>query len=301
MISPQEITYFLECSRTGNLSRAAERLGVTQPALTLALKRLEHSAGAELFHRSKKGVRLTKAGELFQQEATALAGQWSRITSSLRRSEEELAGTYTIGCHPSVALYSLPQSLPKILADFPALRVDIHHDLSRKVTEAVIRGGLDLGIVVNPVRHPDLVIRPLCRDQVGFWRSRADSPNNKVDGNRTVLLCQPELLQTQALLRRLKMGFSRQVHSTSLEVIAALAEGGAGIAILPGRVASQWKQLRPLISPLSTTKSPSYTGRRAASPQRSGSWRSRSRKVSAEHGGTGRSRHCSAQSAVQGA
>lgn len=249
MISPQEITYFLECARAENLSRAAERLGVTQPALTMALKRLEHSAGAELFHRSKKGVRLTKAGEIFQQEAQALADHWARLANSLRHSEEELSGSYTIGCHPSVALYSLPQTLPKLLADHPKLRLDLQHDLSRKITEQVIRGDLDLAIVVNPVRHPDLVIRPLCKDQVGFWRSKELTPTNRPDTENSVLLCQPELNQTQALLRKVKLTFSRQVHSTSLEVIASLAEAGAGVAILPGRVAAQWKGLKALDLP----------------------------------------------------
>ena len=249
MISPQEITYFLECARSGNLSRAAERLGVTQPALTMALQRLEHSAGAQLFHRSKKGVRLTKAGELFQQEAQSLADQWARLSQSLRGQEETLTGAYTIGCHPSVALYSLPQTLPGLLADFPGLRLQLQHDLSRKITEQVIRGDLDLGIVVNPVKHPDLVIRPLARDQVGFWRSKELSPTNRPDHPQSVLLCQPELAQTAALLRKVKVSFSRQVQSTSLEVIASLCEAGAGVAILPGRVAAQWKGLKALDLP----------------------------------------------------
>lgn len=249
MISPQEITYFLECARAGNLSRAAERIGLSQPALSMALKRLEQSAGAELFHRSKKGIRLTKAGELFLTEAQALLEQWNRVSAALGRSEEELSGAYTIGCHSSVALYSLPQTLPRLLSDFPKLKLHLHHDLSRKITEKVIRGELDLGIVVNPVKNPDLVIRPLCRDQVGFWRSKEVTAVNRPESAESVLLCQPELSQTQTLLRKVKLKFSRQIHSSSLELIASLAESGAGVAILPGRVAAQWKGLKALDLP----------------------------------------------------
>lgn len=247
MISPQEIQYFLECARTGNLSRAAERLGVTQPALTMALRRLEHSAGAELFHRSKKGVRLTKAGELFQQEAKALADQWVRLKESLLRSEEGLTGTYTIGCHASVAMYSLPPTLPGLLADFPELRLELHHDLSRKIMERVIRGEIDLGIVVNPVRHPDLVIRPLRKDQVGFYTSKVASPTNRLGTTPgPVLICEPDLVQTQTILRKTNIEFSRTVRSGSLELIASLVDAGAGIGIIPGQVAAQWPGLKPL-------------------------------------------------------
>lgn len=245
MLSPQEVGYFLECARQENLTRAAERLGLSQPALTMALKRLEGEVGAELFHRSKKGIRLTKAGQKFQQEAKLLEDHWKRLKLSLRESETSLSGSYSIGCHPSVALYSLPQTLPKLLADFP-LTLDLQHDLSRKITEGVISGNLDIAIVVNPVRHPDLVIRPLCKDTVKFWKSKENTATNQ---HNPVLLCQPDLAQTQALLRKTKFDFSRQVTSNSLEVLASLAEAGAGVAILPSRVARHWKKLQALDLP----------------------------------------------------
>jgi LysR family transcriptional regulator, cell division regulator len=246
MISPQEIQYFLECARTGNLSRAAERLGISQPALTMALRRLESSLKVELFHRSKKGVRLTKSGELFQQEAKSLADHWDRVEKVLGRSVAELHGTYSIGCHPSVALYSLPQTLPQMLIDFPGLHLELHHDLSRKIGERVIRGELDLGIVVNPVRHPDLVIRSVAKDEFAFWTAKDATPLNRLDAPQAVLICEPELLQAQQLRRKIKSDFSRTVHSQSLEVIASLTNSGAGIGLLPGRVAQLYKNLRKM-------------------------------------------------------
>jgi DNA-binding transcriptional LysR family regulator len=246
MISPQEITYFLESARTENLSRAAERLGITQPALTMALRRLEHSVGVELFHRSKKGVRLTKAGELFQTEAKSMVDHWDRLTKVLGRSVDELRGSYSIGCHPSVALYSLPQTLPKILTDFPELNLELHHDLSRKITERVIKGELDIAIVVNPVRHPDLVIKVVAKDEFGFWTAKEANALNRPDSPQAVLICESEMLQGQHLLRKLRFKFSRMVQTQTLEVIASLANSGAGVGLLPGRVAGLWKNLKPL-------------------------------------------------------
>ena len=246
MISPQDLRYFLECARSGNLSRASERLGISQPAITMALRRLEDEVGVQLFHRSKKGVRLTKAGELLQHEAKSLADHWEQLARVVRGSAEEVRGTYTIGCHASVALYSLPQTLPGLLKDFPGLQLNLQHDLSRKITEQAVRGEVDIAIVVNPVRHPDLVIRPLCKDEVTFWVSKEENSNNRPGSESAVLLCQPELAQTQHLLRKCKVKFDRIVQSASLENIAALAEAGAGVAVLPSRVAKQWKRLKPL-------------------------------------------------------
>jgi len=246
MISPQEVTYFIESARTENLSRAAERLGISQPALTMALRRLETSLGVELFHRSKKGVRLTKAGELFLTEAKSLADHWDRLIKVLGRSVDELRGTYSIGCHSSVALYSLPQTLPKILAEFPELTLELHHDLSRKIAERVIKGELDIALVVNPVRHPDLVIKPVAKDEFGFWTAKDANELNRPGGEKTVLICEPDMLQGQHLLRKLRFKFPRQVNTQSLEVIASLANSGAGIGLLPGRVAQQWKNLKHL-------------------------------------------------------
>ncbi|MCO5141801.1 MAG: LysR family transcriptional regulator [Oligoflexia bacterium] len=246
MISPGEIQYFIESARTGNLSRAAERLGISQPALTMALRKLEHSVGCELFHRSKKGVRLTKQGTLFLQEAQGILENWERLTQSLRESDKNVKGTYSIGCHPSVALYSLPQTLPKLLTEHPELSFNLVHDLSRKIAEKVISGDLDIGIVVNPVRHPDLVIRPICQDQVRFWTSKSETKINRVASEKRVLLAQPELNQVQHLLRKSKISFSRIVTSSNLEVIASLANAGSGVAILPTRVAELWPNLKPL-------------------------------------------------------
>lgn len=246
MINPQEISYFIESARTENLSRAAERLGITQPALTMALRRLEHTLGVELFHRSKKGVRLTKAGELFLREAKSLADQFERVTKVLGRSVDELRGSYKIGCHMSVALYSLPQTLPKLLADFPELTLEMYHDLSRKIAERVIRGELDIAIVVNPVRHPDLVIKPVAKDEYAFWTAKDSNELNRLDSAKCVAICEPDMLQGQTLLRKLRFKFPRIVTAQSLEVVASLANSGAGIGILPGRVARQWKNLKQL-------------------------------------------------------
>ncbi len=236
MPSPADLTYFTEVANTLNVSRAAERLGISQPSLSLALQRLEYAVGAALLTRSKRGVALTQAGKQLLAHARQLLQAWDGVKAQALASVNEIQGTYVIGCHPSVALNVLPGFLPRLMAQHTKLDITLRHDLSRKVSEDVVSHKTDIGIVVNPVPHPDLVIHNLCRDEVTLWTAAGKAVN------KSVLICDPDLVQSQSLLKKLKksgMAFSRTVTSGNLEVIADLTAHGGGTGILPARVAER--------------------------------------------------------------
>ncbi len=240
--SSTELRYFIEIAHTSNLSRAAERLGVSQPTLTLAIRRLEDSFGQPVFVRSKTGVRLTKAGNKLLLKARFLFDEWEKIKSTANEEEAELRGIYTIGCHPSVALYSLPEFMPRLIKTYAQLEFKLSHKLSRHITEDVISSRLDFGIVVNPVEHPDLVIKQLLNDEVTFWIS--EKQKKVMPG--MPLIFDPELIQAQTLMKLLHkkgISFDRTIESSSLEVISALVGGGCGVGVIPGRVAATNKSL----------------------------------------------------------
>src|SRR4029079_13501420 len=150
--SSTDLTYFIEVASLLNLSRAAETLGISQPSLTLAMQRLEASVGTSILIRQKRGVTLTKAGKQLLAHARSLLEQWDSIKSAALASTYEVQGCFTLGCHPSVALYSLPHFLPGLLKKYPNLEIQLHHDSSRKITEKVINLSIDIGIVINPVK-----------------------------------------------------------------------------------------------------------------------------------------------------
>ncbi len=257
--SATELEYFIEISNTLNISRAAERLGISQPTLTLAVKRLEHSFGIPLLIRSKAGVKLTQAGQKLVTQARLLLTEWDRIREDALKTETEIRGRYVIGCHPSVALYSLPHFLAGLLQDNEHLEIKLVHDLSRKITEDVISFKVDFGIVVNPWNHPDLVIRPLCTDEVTLWVSKKSSPLQDPHSGKGVLICDPELVQTQAIQKQLaKKGliFNRVISTSNLEVVTALVAGQAGVGILPGRVALRVKAMG--LKPLEVKENPKF-------------------------------------------
>jgi len=228
-----ELEYFNEVAKTKNISRASERLGITQPSLSLALQRLETSLGTPLFIRSKTGVQLTQAGVQLLSESKKFLSQWKSIRENILKASDELTGKYTLGCHPSVGLYCLHLFLPNILQKYQNINFDFSFDLSRKITEEVISFQLDFGIVINPTPHPDLVLKKITTDKVGFWQAAQKQKTNET------LLCDTHLFQTQSLLKKIKSvhTFKRVMHVPNLEVILSLTAQGAGIGILPSRVA----------------------------------------------------------------
>ncbi len=244
MPSPHDLVYFIEVSQTLNVSRAAERLGISQPTLSLAVQRLEANFGAPLLIRTKSGVHLTHSGQKLVAQARLLLLEWERIREDALRDENEIRGRYIIGCHPSVALYSLPSFVSDLLAQNAELELKLVHDLSRKITEDVISFKVDFGIVVNPWQHPDLVIRAMAKDEVTLWVGPKRTPLQDPYSGEAVLICDDDLLQTQAILKQLAkkgMGFKRVLNTSSLEVITALVASGAGVGILPTRVATRIK------------------------------------------------------------
>ncbi|MCH2534092.1 MAG: LysR family transcriptional regulator [Bdellovibrionales bacterium] len=232
MISNTDLEYFIEIAKSGHISRAAERLGVTQPSLSHCVKRMEQALGLQLFFRSKKGVELTPSGQRLYEEADRLKDAWEQVVRSTHDEVELPQGLIRLGCHTAVAQYSLPLFLPKLATNYPDIRIRLNHGLSRHLVEAVITSKIDAAIAVNPIEHNDLIIKELCTDLVTLW-----APKKCV--NAQLLMLAPELLQTQEILRKLsqkKITFKNHLESSSLEVIAQLLLAGVGCAILPKRV-----------------------------------------------------------------
>lgn len=238
--SAAELEYFLEVSNTLNLSRASERLGISQPSLSLAIKRLEESVGTSLFIRHKQGVTLTQAGKQLVPHTRQLLQYWENTKSQALASQQEVQGYFTLGCHPTIAIYMVSGFLADLLEDHPKLEIHLKHDISRRITEQVINLSIDIGIVVNPFKHPDLVIRKLCDDEVTFWVSKGAREIQNIHSENAIILCEPDLTQTQSLLKQCKKAgivSERIMTMNSLEVVANLTANGCGIGILPTRVA----------------------------------------------------------------
>jgi DNA-binding transcriptional LysR family regulator len=229
-----EIEHFMEIYQTLHISKAAIRLGVTQPTLTLSLQKLEEKLGTKLFYRTKQGVVPTEQGLLFHRKSLSLLDCWSEIHKGLQQSMSEVFGRFKVGCHQSVGAYTLPHFLDQLQKHAPGIEIELVHDFSRKITEGVVSYNIDIGFVVNPIRHPDLVLKKLGDDRVVFWKKRGAGPlPEKIFADRNLTQMQSLLGKTHAkLFKNWKL-----VNTTSLELIRTLTLSGQGIGILPERVA----------------------------------------------------------------
>jgi DNA-binding transcriptional LysR family regulator len=152
-----------------------------------------------------------------------------------------------------VALFTLSHFLPQFIEKHPKLEIKLKHDLSRRIAEEVISSSVDIGITVNPIKHPDLIITKICDDEVTFWSNGEDRPNLDIHSGSAVMICDTALSQTQNLLRQLKknkINIGRTIESSNLEVITDLISSGCGIGILPTRVAqlAKTKKLKKILN-----------------------------------------------------
>ncbi len=227
-----DLKNFIETSSCSTLTQTATKLEISQPALSESLKRLETDLNMCLFFRSRTGIQLTSSGK-------ALLAKAQRAFSALNNLKFKNDGgpifdgrSVSIGCHVTVASYSIPKTLAQIKKLAPDYKVELKHDLSRNIQQAVQKGSIDIGIVVNPAIVPDLVISRLAIDIVSVW----SSARNK--GTDT-LICDMDLFQTQSIIKKWKNRPEKIISSSSLHLIAQLVSENIGHGILPEKAIEQ--------------------------------------------------------------
>lgn len=247
MINSYDLRYFIKVSETLNLREASLQLGVSQPALSHSLKRLESELQCLLFLRRKKGMALTNEGRQFLNKAKSVYQEICNLESLFHegyRSQMSLS----LGLHPAVANYMM-----KHLLNARDVKIEFKFGTSKEVTELVHQGLLDCALAINPTPHPELVLRPICQDQFGVWKVKKCDEENIFYDSR--------LFQTQELLRELhkkKNYFKKMIEINDLNLIAQLVSDGLGVGILPERILLQktdkfipfHDNIRPLIDRL---------------------------------------------------
>jgi len=236
------LRYFAEVSEHGSFTACARTLKVSQPSLSVAIKKLEEQLGTALFHRSRQGVTLTRAGEILLEHTRHADRALESAKEELLALETVPRGRFTLGAHESLAAYLLPGFMARFLAAHPAVELALQNGNSREIERAVVERRIDVGLVVNPARHDDCVVIDLFQDRVGFVIStaRATKPGRELLGELP-LIHVPALTQTQYLVGTLaNEGLTppSQLSCSSMELVKSLVLDGVGIGILPMRVAN---------------------------------------------------------------
>lgn len=160
-----QVQAFVEVARRRSVSRAADALFLTQPALTARIQRLEGDLQARLFLRTPRGMRLTEAGEAFHPYAVRALENLADGRQLVNAFERGGAGNLTLGAAPALSTYVLPAILRHFRVGHPRVRVAVRTGHSEEVLDLVLREQVELGLV-RTLRHPDIVSTPLYEDRL---------------------------------------------------------------------------------------------------------------------------------------
>ena len=239
-----QIEAFLEVARRQNLSRAAEALFVSQPTLTARLQSLESSLGERLFVRTRRGMRLTEAGETFlpfaEHAVAALADGRERL-DELRRG---VAGRLVLGAPPTVSTYTLPDLLARFSAAYPKVRLAVKTGTSEEILEMVLHDQVQLGII-RSLAHQEIESVPLYTDALvliagpghRLARSRTDRRVRLADlaGEVLVLFGRSSsyLEFTTATFRQAGVLTGSVLELDNIEAAKKMVERGLGVSFVP--------------------------------------------------------------------
>lgn len=160
----EHIRSFIAVAEALHFTRAARRLGLSQPTLSIHIQALEQDLGIQLVRRTRRSVALTAAGEVLLARARRLLAELEDIAMASKRAEEDHASELTVSIAPDVAYGHLPEFIQGFLAHAPGVHVRLRELWSIEQIAAVRSGEVDIGFVHPPLDHRGLNVRFLERD-----------------------------------------------------------------------------------------------------------------------------------------
>lgn len=148
----QQLEYAMALAKYGSYSKAARAVGITQPAMSLRIKKLEEGVGLMLFDRTQKPVRPTVEGALFLEKAQLLLTQAEQLKDFAVGLKEEISGEINIGIIPTLAPYLLPLFISDLNRQFGELKVHIKEMLTHEILEGLRTGEVHAGIISTPIQ-----------------------------------------------------------------------------------------------------------------------------------------------------
>ena len=145
------LRYFLETAKEGNMTRAAERLLISQPTMSKQLKELENELGAKLFIRSNYSIRLTEAGMLLRDRAEDILSLVDKTEAEFKSLEETNSGDIFVGAPESEAMSLFAEAVHSLQKNYPKIRCNIYSGNLSDVCERLDKGLLDFAIVMSYV------------------------------------------------------------------------------------------------------------------------------------------------------
>jgi DNA-binding transcriptional LysR family regulator len=247
----RRIRHFHVLAETLNFSRAAERLHIAQPALSVSIQKLEAEIGTRLFNRTSTGVTLTATGEAILIEARRVLYHGEQLQRLARDTSEGTTGPLRIGFVGSAIYGVLPTLVPAFRAEYPRVELVLKESTSSQIMEAIADERLDIGIVRAPLLRPtqaswlpverDHFVLAVPRDHM--LAARAEVSVQELAHEAFIMYAAPEApgLHGSAMAICQAAGFVPTVAQEAVQIstVLALVETGLGVALVPGVMRGQ--------------------------------------------------------------
>ncbi len=237
-----QLEIFLCIAEEKSFSRAAEKMLRTQPALSIAIKRLEEELGEPLFDRSSKNGMLTEAGKILYSYAQRLINLRHEAQEAVGELRGMYRGRLTIGANESTSHYLLPQLLLEYRKRFPQIKIEVHRNVSEKIPLEVLERNLDFGFLSYDPLHSALQSIEVYRDELALVvppkhaLTRRDQVTVRDLGEYQFVahnVKTPARERIFDLFRQHHTPLNICVELSTLETIKDFVLLGVGIAILP--------------------------------------------------------------------
>lgn len=270
-----ELRYIVALARTRHFGRAAEACFVSQPTLSVAIRKLEDELGIALFERGANEIAVTSIGAKVVEQAQRVLEEAAAVKVIAQQGQDPLAGPLRLGAIYTIAPYLLPHLIPALHRRAPQMPLHIDENFTSRLSERLKQGELDAVIIALPFDEPGIVTRPLYDEPFTValpaghpWRQKASINSADLEQESLLLLgnghCfRDQVLQVCPALNRSSAAvgsIQKTLEGSSLETIRHMVASGAGITVLPctainpAQSESGLLVFRPFSSPVPTRR-----------------------------------------------
>ncbi|MDY6941436.1 MAG: LysR substrate-binding domain-containing protein [Pseudomonadota bacterium] len=254
-----ELRYIVAVARERHFGRAAESCFVSQPTLSVAVRKLEEELGVALFERGRNEVCLTPVGERIVEQAGRVLEEAAVVRQIAQQGKDQLVGPLRVGAIYTIGPYLLPHLIPRLGRLAPEMPLVIEESYTRTLAERLKQGELDVILVSLPFDQPQIEISPLYDEPFVVvipsshrWIRRDAVSARELASENLLLLGEGHCFREQVLDACPGCGrgdngsMQRGVEGSSLETIRHMVASGLGVTVLPKTStlsAPQWDSL----------------------------------------------------------
>lgn len=236
----KQLRYFEAVAQHRHFGRAADVVGISQPALSMQIKELEDLLGISLFERGARQVRLTRFGDEFAPRARDILRAVDEVGDLARLAQDSMSGRVRLGVIPTVAPYLLPSIIGHLTRDHPTLDINVRETLTPKLIEELTEGRIDTAIVALPVSEPSLEEVPIFEEDFVLVRPDTDA-DRPVPAAKDLAKMQLLLLEEGHCFRDQALAFCSLraplrrdgLDGSSLSTLVQLVGAGIGVTLIP--------------------------------------------------------------------